>query len=201
MRIHPPIGLGGEVLFSPVAVLLDSAESFVVLKAALSLRDPAYSRSMSCVSPDYYAQQTPILYPGVLSVRRAYLVGGITAIGAMLGALNAMYSAVSTRSVEIATLRVLGFGSGAVIASVFAEALMLAALGGIVGGSTAWLLFNGHVVSTNGGGVTHLAVPIAVDWRLIGTGILWACAIGMLGASFPAIRAVRAPLASALRGT
>jgi putative ABC transport system permease protein len=187
----------GRSAFQSVAVLLDSAESFAVLKAALA-RDPALTVDVLRES-DYYAQQTQS-FTQVLSVV-AYLVGGIMAIGAMFGALNAMYSAVSTRSVEIATLRVLGFGSGAVIASVFAEALLLAALGGIGGGSAAWLLFNGHVVSTNGGGVTHLAVPIAVDWRLIGTGILWACGIGMLGASFPAIRAVRAPLASALRGT
>jgi putative ABC transport system permease protein len=131
----------------------------------------------------------------------AYLVGGIMAIGAMFGALNAMYSAVGSRTVEIATLRVLGFEAGAVIVSVFAEALMLAVLGGLVGGGVAWLLFNGNVVSTNGGGVTQLAVPLAVDGHLVAVGVAWACIIGMLGASFPAIRAVRIPLASALRGT
>jgi putative ABC transport system permease protein len=57
-----------------------------------------------------------------------------------------------------------------------------------------------HAVSTNGGGLTQLSVPLAVDFKLIGFGVLWACIIGMLGASFPAIRAARAPLASALRG-
>jgi putative ABC transport system permease protein len=130
----------------------------------------------------------------------AYLIGGIMAVGAVFGALNAMYSAVSTRAVEIATLRVLGFGASAVIVSVFAESLLLAILGGTAGGCGAWLLFNGHAVSTNGGGLTQLSVPLAVDWSLIGFGVLWACIIGMIGAAFPAIRAARAPLASALRG-
>src|ERR1700761_1150758 len=109
------------------------------------------------------------------------------AVGAVFGALNAMYSAVSTRTVEIATLRVLGFGASAIVISVFVEALLLAVLGGVAGGCCAWLLFNGHAVSTNGGGLTQLSVPLAVDFNLIALGVLWACIIGMIGAAFPAI--------------
>jgi putative ABC transport system permease protein len=183
--------------FQSVAVLLDSAQSFMDFKASLA-RNPSLAVDVMRES-DYYARQTQE-FSQVLSIV-AYLVGGIMAIGAMFGALNAMYSAVGSRTVEIATLRVLGFEAGAVIVSVFAEALMLAVLGGLVGGGVAWLLFNGNIVSTNGGGVTQLAVPLAVDWHLVAVGIAWACVIGMLGASFPAIRAVRIPLASALRGT
>jgi putative ABC transport system permease protein len=183
--------------FQSVAVLLDSAQSFTDFKASLA-RNPSLAVDVMRES-DYYARQTQE-FTQVLSIV-AYLVGGIMAIGAMFGALNAMYSAVGSRTVEIATLRVLGFDAGAVIVSVFAEALVLAVLGGLVGGGVAWLLFNGNVVSTNGGGVTQLAVPLAVDWHLVAVGIAWACIIGMLGASFPAIRAVRIPLASALRGT
>jgi putative ABC transport system permease protein len=111
-----------------------------------------------------------------------------------------MYSAISSRTVEIATLRVLGFGASAVIVSVFAEALLLAIMGGVLGGCIAWLMFNGHAVSTTGGGLTQLSIPFSVDLNLIGVGVLWACIIGMLGASFPAIGAARAPLAAALRG-
>ena len=55
-------------------------------------------------------------------------------------------------------------------------------------------------MSTNGGGLTQLSVPLAVNLSLIGVGVLWACLIGMVGAAFPAIRAARAPLAAALRG-
>ena len=189
--------------FQSVAVLLDSAQSFMDFKASLA-RNPSLAVDVMRES-DYYSRQTQE-FTQVLSIA-AYLVGGIMAIGAMFGALNAMYSAVGSRTVEIATLRVLGFEAGAVIVSVFAEALalavlaVLAVLGGLVGGGVAWLLFNGNVVSTNGGGVTQLAVPLAVDWHLVAVGIAWACIIGMLGASFPAIRAVRIPLASAWRGT
>jgi putative ABC transport system permease protein len=182
--------------FQSVAVLLESADSFAQFKGALT-SNPALSVD-AMREADYYRQQSQA-FSRLLSVM-AYLIGGIMAVGAVFGALNAMYSAVSTRTVEIATLRVLGFGASAVIVSVFAEALLLALVGGAVGGCVAWLLFNGHAVSTNGGGLTQLSVPLAVDLSLIGFGVLWACIIGMVGAAFPAIRAARAPLAAALRG-
>jgi putative ABC transport system permease protein len=182
--------------FQSVAVLLESADSFAQFKAALASNPALAVDAMR--EADYYRQQSQA-FSRLLSIV-AYLIGGIMAVGAVFGALNAMYSAVSTRTVEIATLRVLGFGASAVIVSVFAEALLLAMLGGALGGSVAWLLFNGHAVSTNGGGLTQLSVPLAVDLKLIGLGVLWACIIGMVGAAFPAIRAARAPLASALRG-
>jgi putative ABC transport system permease protein len=182
--------------FQSVTVLLESADSFAQFKSALA-GNPALAVD-AMREADYYRQQSQA-FSRLLSVV-AYLIGGIMAVGAVFGALNAMYSAVSTRTIEIATLRVLGFGASAVIVSVFVEALLLAILGGAAGGCVAWLLFNGHAVSTDGGGLTQLSVPLAVDLNLIGLGVLWACIIGMVGAAFPAIRAARAPLAAALRG-
>jgi putative ABC transport system permease protein len=182
--------------FQAVVVLLESADAFAEFKGALTSNPALAVDAMR--EADYYRQQSQA-FSQLLSIV-AYLIGGIMAVGAVFGALNALYSAVSTRTVEIATLRVLGFGASAVIVSVFAEALLLALLGGAIGGCIAWLLFNGHAVSTNGGGLTQLSVPLAVDFHLIGLGVLWACIIGMVGAAFPAIRAARAPLAAALRG-
>jgi putative ABC transport system permease protein len=183
--------------FQSIVVLLESADAFAEFKGALTSNPALAVDAMR--EADYYRQQSQA-FSQLLSIV-AYLIGGIMAVGAVFGALNAMYSAVSTRTVEIATLRVLGFGASAVIVSVFAEGLLLAILGGAAGGCVAWLLFNGHAVSTNGGGLTQLSVPLAVDSSLIGFGVLWACIIGMVGAAFPAIRAARAPLAAALRGT
>jgi putative ABC transport system permease protein len=186
----------GRTTFQSAAVLLESADSFAQFKGALTSTPSLAVDAMR--EADYYRQQSQA-FSTLLSVV-AYLIGGIMAVGAVFGALNAMYSAVSTRTVEIATLRVLGFGASAVIISVFAESLLLSILGGAVGGSIAWLMFNGHAVSTSGGGLTQLSIPLAVDVKLIGIGVLWACIIGMVGAAFPAVRAARAPLASALRG-
>jgi putative ABC transport system permease protein len=130
----------------------------------------------------------------------AYVVGGIMAVGAIFGALNTMYSAVSTRSREIATLRAIGFGPVSVVVSIFVEALILALAGGACGALSAWLLFNGHSVNTLGGGVGgQLIFDLAVTPGLIALGIIWACFIGAIGALFPAIRAARLPVATALR--
>src|SRR3546814_11160243 len=80
----------------------------------------------------------------------AYFVGGIMAVGAMFGALNTMYSAVSARSREIATLRAIGFGSGPAVCSVFADSLLLALMGGANGAVLPRCFFNGNQVSTLG---------------------------------------------------
>ncbi|MGH8189380.1 MAG: FtsX-like permease family protein, partial [Steroidobacteraceae bacterium] len=112
-----------------------------------------------------------------------------------------MYSAVSARLREIATLRALGFGATAMVMSVLAEALLLALIGGAIGAALAWLFFSGYTVSTSAGGTAagHLIFELSVNSTLVGIGIIWACAIGLLGGVFPAVRAARLPVATALR--
>jgi putative ABC transport system permease protein len=133
----------------------------------------------------------------------AYTIGGIMAIGALFGALNTMYSAVSSRSTEIAMLRAIGFGGGAVVVSVLIEALALALLGAVIGVVLAYFGFNGHAISTIGGtvGNSQLVYSLTVSPALIAMGMALACTIGFVGGIFPAIRAARLPVAAALRGT
>jgi putative ABC transport system permease protein len=128
-----------------------------------------------------------------------YGVGGIMAVGALFGALNTMYSAVSARSREIATLRAIGFGGTPVVISVFVEALTLSLIGGVVGAALAWAFFNGNVVNTLSGNFTQVVFKLSVTPGLITLGILWALVIGAIGGLFPAIRAARLPVAAALR--
>jgi putative ABC transport system permease protein len=83
--------------------------------------------------------------------------------------------------------------------SVLAEALVLALIGGVIGALIAWLFFNGNTVSTSGGGMGQLVFALSVNPQLMILGIVWACVIGLLGGLFPAIRAARLPVATALR--
>jgi putative ABC transport system permease protein len=124
----------------------------------------------------------------------AYLIGGVMGLGALFGALNTLYSAVSSRATEIATLRVLGFGPGAILTSILAEALVLSLLGAVLGAALAWLAFNGNLHSAG-----SLVFRLTVTPTLIGAGITFACLIGLLGGLFPALRAARVPVAVALR--
>ena len=130
-----------------------------------------------------------------------YTVAVIMAFGAFFAALNTMYTAVSARTVEIATLRALGFGGGAVMASVMVEAIGLALLGGLVGGAVAYFAFNGFTVSTlNDASFSQVAFDFAVTPELIVLGVLWALGLGLVGGLFPAARAARLPITTALRG-
>jgi putative ABC transport system permease protein len=128
------------------------------------------------------------------------IIAAIMAAGALFGALNTMYSAVSSRTVEIGTLRALGFGRVPVVASVMAEALLLSLAGGLLGAVLAWLLFNGYQVSTLGSGFTQIAFDFAVTPALMLQGLGWAQGIGFLGGLLPALRAARMPVTEALRG-
>jgi putative ABC transport system permease protein len=183
--------------FSSVTVMLDSAAAFQTFKDALSA-NPALAVDVTRERA-YYRQQSETISKVIYVV--AYVIGGIMAVGAIFSALNTMYSAVSARLREIATLRALGFGATAMVMSVLAEALLLALIGGVIGAALAWLFFSGYTVSTSGGGAAagHLIFELNVNSTLISIGIIWACAIGLLGGLFPAVRAARLPVATALR--
>jgi putative ABC transport system permease protein len=181
--------------YSSAIALLTSAADFSRFKDALTT-DPQLKVDVQR-EPEYYAAQSKALTKAINVVGNTVAI--IMAIGAMFGALNSMYSAVATRGLEIATLRAIGFGALPVLLSVMIEALLLSLLGGVIGASLAWLLFNGHSVSTLGGAFAQVVFQLTVTRTLIITGILWACIIGLLGGFFPALRAARLPVAEALR--
>jgi putative ABC transport system permease protein len=181
--------------YSSAIGLLASADSFDAFKDALTT-DPRLKVDVQR-EPDYYAAQSKDLSKTIRVVGTT--VAAIMAIGAMFGALNSMYSAVATRSLEIATLRAIGFGGVPIVISVLIEALLLSLLGGVLGAALAWVFFNGHSVSTLGGAFAQVVFKLTVTRTLIVTGIVWACIIGLLGGFFPALRAARIPVAEALR--
>src|SRR3984957_15503836 len=181
--------------YSSAIALLTSAGAFTEFKNALTT-DPQLKVDVQR-EPDYYAAQSKPLTKAINVVGNTVAV--IMAIGAMFGALNSMYSAVAARGMEIATLRAIGFGAFPVLLSVMAEALLLSFLGGVIGAAVAWVLFNGHSVSTLGGAFAQVVFKLTVTPTLILTGIIWACIIGILGGLFPALRAARLPVAEALR--
>ena len=182
-------------LYQSVIVRLESKDSFAAFKNSLTT-NPQLSVDVMR-EHDYYAKQSQRM-SNVLSFI-AYVVGGIMAVGALFGALNTMYSAVSVRSREIATLRAIGFGASAVVVSVLIEAMLLSVIGALIGAGLACVFFNGNVVSTLGSNFTQVVFRLAVGPSLVVLGIVWACVIGLVGGLFPAIRAARLPVATALR--
>jgi putative ABC transport system permease protein len=182
--------------YQSVTVMLESPAAFQSFKDSLT-GNPALAVDIER-ERDFFSRQSETIGKVIKIV--AYVVGGIMAIGAIFSALNTMYSAVSTRVREIATLRALGFGSTAMVLSVLAEALLLSLIGGALGALAAFLFFHGHQVSTSAGsqGTHHLVFELAVNAQLVTLGIIWSCVIGLIGGLLPAIRAARLPVAQAL---
>jgi|HubBroStandDraft_5_1064220.scaffolds.fasta_scaffold33418_2 putative ABC transport system permease protein len=178
--------------FNSMTVLLSAPEAFNQFKTALT-GNPTLAVDVLREN-DYLAVQARDLNRFLTIV--AYLVGGVMGLGALFGALNTLYSAVSTRSTEIATLRVFGFGAGAILTSILAEALLLSLLGAALGAFVAWLAFNGNLHAAG-----SLVFRLTVTPLLMAQGIGFACALGLLGGVFPALRAARVPVAVALRDT
>ncbi|UXA71286.1 ABC transporter permease [Xanthomonas prunicola] len=127
------------------------------------------------------------------------VIGAIMAVGAVFGALNTMYAAVATRAREIATMRAIGFRGTPVIMALMLETMLLALLGGLLGGAIAWAVFNGYTVSTLGNNFSQVVFQFKVSPELLWSGLKWALGIGLVGGLFPALRAARVPITTALR--
>jgi putative ABC transport system permease protein len=182
--------------YGSITALLDGPSSLATLSDSLA-SNPALRVDVTR-ERDYFSRQSRTVNR-LLSIL-LYVVGSIMGVGAIFGALNTMYSAISTRTTEIATLRAIGFGPTPIVVSVLVEALLLAAIGGVLGACAAWAFFNGRTVSTTQGtAYAQLIFDISVSLQLAMIGIAAACFIGFIGGLFPAIRAARLPIATALR--
>jgi putative ABC transport system permease protein len=147
---------------------------------------------------EFLADQSSMLTKFIETI--GFFIAAMMALGAIFGALNTMYSAISARTREIATLRALGFGAGPVVISVMLESLAIAIVGGAFGALVAYFAFNGFKTSTiNWQTFSQIAFAFRVTPPLLVGGVMWAVLIGLIGGLFPAVRAARLPIAAALR--
>lgn len=182
--------------FQSVYAKLAAPEAFFQFSNSIAT-DPRLNVKVMRQS-DYYASQSTLLTTLITTL--GFLVASLMAIGAVFGALNTMYNSVSGRSREIATLRALGFGRGAVVVSVMLESLALALAGGILGAGVAYLACNGfHTSTVNWQSFSQVTFAFDVTPQLLVQGVVWATVIGLVGGLLPALRAARLPVADALR--
>ncbi len=182
--------------YQTVLVQLDASDTFDAFRDWLT-SNPQLNVQVRRET-EYYAQQSQALSGLIRGV--GFVIAALMGIGAVFGAILTMYTAVSTRSREIATLRALGFNSTAVVVSVLAESVVLGAIGGAIGGIGAYLAFNGYQTSTmNFQTFSQVAFAFQVTPALLVTGLVYALMMGLVGGLFPAIRAARLPIPSALR--
>lgn len=182
-------------IFQSVTLHLTSADALQTFKDSVTA-DPRLNVQVSR-EVDYYSKQSRTMT--TLITVLGGLVAAVMAIGAVFGALNTMYSAVSERSREIATMRALGFGAGSVVVSFLIEALLISFVGGLIG-CLVVLPLNGFTTGAmNWQTFSHLAFAFRVTPALLLIGICFALFMGVIGGVPPAIRAARRPVAQALR--
>lgn len=182
--------------FNSVTAMLESAQAFPKFATALS-HDGRLLVSVRS-EPQYLAQASAAVNTMLRLV--AYAIGSIMSLGAVFAALNATYSAIIARTVEIATLRAIGFAASTVALAVLIETLLLSIVGAAVGATVSYAAFGGATVSTLGGALfdSQLVYSLTLTPGLMGCTILLACGLGLAGGLVPAVRAARANIAIAL---
>jgi putative ABC transport system permease protein len=176
--------------YSSVTVRLAGAGGLAALKRAIAA-NPALPVTAERES-DYYNRQSARFSD--LNDALSYGVSALLGLGALLAAVNILYSAVTARRRDIATLRALGFGAMPVAVAVSVEGLLLALPGAAIGAAIAYGLFNGTQDVWN-----DVAFHLAISPAMIALGFGWALLIGLLGGILPAIHAARLQIADGLR--
>ena len=179
-----------------VYVKLTSPDAFTAFKDSLT-SDPRVKLKVMR-ERDYYESQSRFVV--TLITVLGSIIAGLMGVGAVFAALNTMYSAVASRTREIATLRALGFRAIPVMASVLIESMLLALVGGSLGALIAYLGFNGYQAATmNWQSMSTIGFAFRVTPALLYRGVAYALVLGLLGGLLPAIRAARLPVVTALR--
>jgi putative ABC transport system permease protein len=175
--------------FQSVLATMASPTSFAAFKTALT--DNPQAQVEVSTEAEYQERMSGFLIGQLWFV--VIGIGGLLGLGAIFAAINAMYVSTNARLIEIATLRAIGFDGFSMVASVFAEALLFALTGGLAGAAIAWATMDGVVMEA--GPIFLVRVTPAIFVAGLGLGLT----IGAAGALFPAIRAARLSVATALQ--
>jgi putative ABC transport system permease protein len=182
--------------YQSMRVKLNRSDAFGSFKDGLTSDDRLGQRTLT--EREYFQELSKTMTALIRSVGTVIAV--LMGLGAIFAALNTMYSAVSSRSREIATLRALGFGTQPVIISVLAESVVIGLLGGVLGMVIAYLAFDGIQTSTmNFDSFSQVTFAFSVTPTLLLLALAYALILGLIGGSLPCWRAARMPITSGLR--
>jgi putative ABC transport system permease protein len=182
--------------YQSIRAKLTNPAAIKTLKDSLT-KDPRVRLSVQ-TEREFYVDQQKLMSTIINNV--GWTLAIMMGIAALFAALNTLYNAVAQRVREIATLRALGFGGFPVVISVLAEAIILGAVGGLVGGLLAYLFLNGMTSSTmNWASFSQMTFAFTVTPKLMLTGIIYGLILTFIAGILPGIRAARLPITSGLR--
>jgi putative ABC transport system permease protein len=182
-------------VFSSLTMRLASTSDFDAMKKRLE-NDPRLAVDVKR-EKQYYAEQSEftVTFINVLGL----VISIVLSLGAIVGAMITMYATVANRTVEIGTLRALGFRRLTVLKAFLTESVLIALIGGLLGVVGASFLRYLEVSTTNWNTFAELAFSFEVSPAIIVGALVFALVMGIVGGFLPAVRASRLRIINALR--
>jgi ABC-type lipoprotein release transport system permease subunit len=188
----------GRPVYSSLIFRLADAGGFDQLKARLQA-DPRMQYVELKHERDYYKEQSQTLATFIRIL--GLVVTTIFSFGAMIGAMITMYAAVANRTVEVGTLRALGFRRRSVLAAFLLESVVLALVGGALGVALAALLSFARISVVNFQSFSEIGFGFALSPGVVRSALVFAVVMGVVGGFLPAVRAARLNIVNALRAS
>ena len=184
--------------FSSVTLRLTEPAAFDALNRSID-EDQRFQQIQVVRETEYYARQSELMatFIRVLGI----FITVIFSLGSIIGAMITMYAAVANRTVEIGTLRALGFRRSSVLFAFVVESVLIALTGGVLGLALASFLQFFSISTINFGSFSEIAFGFALSPSIIGWSFFFAVIMGMAGGVLPAVRAARLEILSALRAS
>ncbi len=181
---------------STVTLKLDNPENYDAFKKAFN-SDLRLQQYEPIIEQKYFAQQSEMLstFIRVLGI----FITIIFSLGATIGATITMYSAVANRTVEIGTLRSLGFNRRSILSAFLLESLFITLAGGVIGIFLASFLQFFSISTLNFSSFSELAFSFALSPAIIVSSLVFAIIMGFVGGFLPSVRAARMNIVTALR--
>lgn len=188
----------GRPVFSSVTMRLNAEGDYQAIKDAITA-DPRTQTSDVKHEQQYYREQSETMANFIRILGMVVTI--IFAFGAVIGAVITMYAAVANRTVEIGTLRALGFRRGSILNAFLIESILLSLLGGLGGLVLASLTSFIQISTTNFGSFSELAFGFTLSPQVILYSLGFAVLMGIAGGFFPSVRAARMSILNALRAS
>jgi putative ABC transport system permease protein len=186
---------GRPALYSSVRARLRSPSAFDAFRA--SVEGDRRLGVSAARETDFLAKQSENTASFVMGM--GFLIAVFFSMGAIIGAMITMYAAVANRTREIGTLRALGFPKRAILTSFVIEAVLLALGGGLVGAAGSLCLGLVRFSLVNFQTWSEMVFSFEPTPAIIGGSLLFAVTMGLVGGAFPAFRAARVDVLTALR--
>ncbi len=182
--------------YSSVVLRLKNPKDFAALKARFQ-SDPRLNDLKVLREQKFYADQSQTLANFIRILGLVITI--IFSFGAMIGAMITMYASVANRTVEIGTLRALGFQRRSVLGAFLIESLFIALLGAGVGLVAASMLSLLTISTTDFSSFSEIAFGFSITGRIVIATLIFAVAMGFIGGFLPSFRAARLDIVNALR--